>query len=452
VRVCPRCKATYVAPRATCALDQERLIETDRDPLVGQSISRYDVIEYLGSGGMGRVYRARHNAIDREYAIKVLYGDLALDDTFRARFRREASTVSKIRHSNVVSVSDFGVTDEGLSFIVMELISGRTLLRTIDDDGPLVPPRAGRIARQIAEALSAAHGAGFVHRDVKSTNVMLVGRPPDESVKVLDFGTVSLRQQKLDDRLTTVGQLIGTPAYMAPEQFEDPAVGPSADLYALGVVLYHMLAGRLPFSGTKPTELMVQHMTMAPPPLPACGGLEKLALRLLQKEPEDRLRSADDVIRAIDGMVLDGSSDGFTTETEQVPVQRAPSAPKTAGVMVFDRPPVAEADTPREEDVPTLRPDDESSDLEAPNAPVEHDQTESSTVRDTEPDDLVAPGLPAGAVAPKLETARTRLLSEESLHPPLEREAARRRLLWPLIMFVSGITALAAVMIWSLLK
>jgi serine/threonine-protein kinase len=452
VRVCPRCKATYVAPRATCALDQSRLIETDRDPLVGESIGRYDVIEYLGSGGMGRVYRARHNAIDREYAIKVLYGDLAVDDTFRARFRREASTVSKIRHANVVSVSDFGVTDVGLSFIVMELIWGRTLLRTIENDGPLIPPRAGRITRQIAEALRAAHAAGFVHRDIKSTNVMLVGRAPDESVKVLDFGTVSLRQQKLDDRLTTVGQLIGTPAYMAPEQFEDPAVGPSADLYSLGVVLYHMLSGRLPFTGTKPTELMVQHMTSAPPPLPACAGLEKLALRLLEKEPEDRLRSADEVIRAIDALILDGSSDGFATETEQVPVQ---SAAKTIGVQVFDRPPLAEADTPREEDLPTLRPEEESDDLHAPSAPVEHDHTESSTVRDTEPDELIAPLLPAGTVATKLETARTRLLVEQSFQPPLKPAAlkpAARRLMWPLVVFIGGLSALAAVVLWSLLK
>jgi eukaryotic-like serine/threonine-protein kinase len=449
VRVCPRCKATYVAPRATCAVDQERLIETDRDPLIGQTISRYDVLEYLGSGGMGRVYRARHSTIEREYAIKVLYGDLAIDDTFRARFRREASTVSKIRHSNVVSVSDYGVTEEGLSFIVMELIWGRTLLKTIDNDGPLVPTRAGRIARQIAEALSAAHGAGFIHRDIKSTNVMLMGRAPEESVKVLDFGTVALRQQKVDDRLTTVGQLIGTPAYMAPEQFEDPAVGPSADLYSLGVVLYHMLAGRLPFAGVKPTELMVQHMTMQPPPLPACGGLERLALKLLQKEPQDRLRSADEVIRAIDRLVLDGSTDGFATETEPVPVVRIPSAPQIS-VQVLDRPPIAESPTPREEDVPTVRPEEGSGDLEAPSAPiVYHDHTETSTMRDTEPE-LVAPGVPVGTPHPKLESAPTRLLSQSSPPPPSRRPSSQ--LMWPLAVFIAGLVALALVMIWSLLK
>jgi serine/threonine protein kinase len=404
---------------------------------------------------MGRVYRAKHMTIEREYAIKVLYGDLAVEEEFRARFQREAASVSRIRHPNVVSVSDFGITESGLSFIVMELIPGRTLLRTIEMDGPLVPPRAGRIARQIAEALGAAHAAGFVHRDVKSTNVMLLGL--EDQVKVLDFGTVSLGgTQNFDERLTTIGQLIGTPAYMAPEQFEDPSVGPPADLYSMGVVLYHMLAGRLPFSSSHPTELMVQHMTQAPPPLPECGGLERLAMRLLEKEPAQRPRSADEVIRAIDNLILDGSSDGFQTETEQVPVQSAP--PPRSKVLVFDRPPIAEADTPREEDVPTVRPEeddeheethDTSGDLEAPPAPTPHDPAESSTTRDTSPDDLQAPDLPAGSVV-RIDSAETKMLAEESL--PSSNPVPPPGTDWGKIVLVGGIVVFLAVLILSLLR
>ena len=304
MRVCPKCGAVYTNLFARCSNDDAPLEDTDRDPLEGRQLDRYHIETRLGVGSMGCVYRARHAVIDRVYALKVLFGDYANNAKFQARFRREATSISKIRHPNIVMVEDFGRTPSGHTFLAMELVEGETLQDLLARDGPLPPARAADIARQIADGLGAAHRLGFVHRDVKPANVMLASAPQPDRVKLLDFGAVSLRTAPLEERLTAVGHIIGTPSYMAPEQTQDPNVAPTADIYALGVILFEMLAGHPPFRGHNRATLIVQHLTEPAPPAPPSGGLETLVARMLRKKPSERPQSTDDVIRSLDDIAV----------------------------------------------------------------------------------------------------------------------------------------------------
>ncbi len=355
MRVCPRCRSIYASEIQRCGLDGELLTERPKDPLVGTVLDRYQLEELLGVGAMGCVYRARHTVIDRQYAIKVLYGDFATDPKFMKRFIREAQSISKIRHENIVTVDDFGSVPKGPTFIAMELVQGQTLETLIRNHAPLSPTRTAHISRQIASGLSAAHKLGFVHRDVKPSNVMLAERDGADFVKILDFGAVSLRSAPPQStRLTNVGHIIGTPTYMAPEQSQDPAVGPTADLYALGVLMFEMLSGAPPFEGRGRAEVLVKHIMEAPPALPPSRGLDTIVQSLLEKLPERRPQSADALVKALDTMLAGPSVEPesarkavrrsesipthqivFTptpTELSSIPEQEAPKVPVIPGV------------------------------------------------------------------------------------------------------------------------
>ena len=295
--------------------DGTDLEDVARDPLVGQQLDRYTVEEQLGEGGMGCVYRARHTVLDREYAIKVLFADFADDGRFLARFRREAQSMSRVRHPHIVNVEDFGTSSQGLTFLVMELVQGRTLEQIIADEAPLPPVRAARLMQQVLEGLGAAHQGGFVHRDVKPANIMVATVDGEEQVKLLDFGAVSLRSLPTNERLTYVGHIIGTPTYMAPEQSQDPNVGPPADLYAVGVVLYEMLTGQPPFTGAGRAEVMVKHISAQPPAAPPSAGLERLVQWLMRKLPSERPQSAEEVIGFLTELDLDAPDNEVTSLT-----------------------------------------------------------------------------------------------------------------------------------------
>src|SRR5688572_16033013 len=174
MRVCPHCKTPYTTNIEFCGIDGARLVESDTDPLIGATIDRYRIVEKLGGGGMAAVYRAVHTVIDRQCALKVLFGELASDKAFTERFKREAQTASRIKHPNVVEVLDFGTTSEGASFLLMELLEARPLNTVIGAEGPLTASRTAWIARDCAAGLAAAHALGFVHRDLKPANVMIV--------------------------------------------------------------------------------------------------------------------------------------------------------------------------------------------------------------------------------------------------------------------------------------
>lgn len=303
--VCPKCGSTYTREQERCGLDGDVLVESNVDPLVGRTIDRYTIRDLLGAGGMASVYRASHAFLEQDFAIKVLHGQFAADKTIARRFVREGKALARIKHPNVVSVADFGTTAEGLLFMVMEFVDGRTLSRALREDGPFPPARTAHVVREIAQGLGAAHKRGFVHRDLKPGNVILHTEAGHESPKILDFGLVGiLESEEPQTQLTLHGQFFGTPSYMSPEQASGGTVDERSDLYSLGVMMYVMLTGSPPFDG-EIRELAYKHISEEPPrpPLPY-AGLTSLVMELLEKSPEDRPKSTAEVVRRVDELGL----------------------------------------------------------------------------------------------------------------------------------------------------
>ncbi|AKF09629.1 serine/threonine-protein kinase [Sandaracinus amylolyticus] len=266
------------------------------DPLIGRTIGgRYRLIQRLGSGGMSSVYLARHVLIDRLMAIKTLRRDLASDPVQRDRFIREARAVNRINHENIVEITDFGEAEDGLVYLVMEYVPGEPLLRVMSSQGPFSIARAFDIAQQIGSALARAHQMGVVHRDLKPENILIVQkRDRKDFVKILDFGIAKILDAP---SLTGSQQIFGTPGYIAPEYIQSTNIDGRADLYSLGVILYEMVTGALPFDYEYPGDLLVKHVTEQPipptqrrPEVP--GPVEALVLRCLVKDPQDRFRDA----------------------------------------------------------------------------------------------------------------------------------------------------------------
>ncbi len=259
--------------------------------------------------------------------MKLIWGDLGADQRVVRRFQRAAAATRRIRHPNVVQVTDFGTTIGGLSFVVMELVEGASLKAHLEKVGPLPALQAGRIAMQTARGLAAAHEAGFVHRDVKPANLML---GDDGRVRLLDFGLVGLAVADEDLRITASGTFVGTPMYMAPEQARSASeASPLADVYALGVVLHELLSGKPPFTGSTSIEVMIHHSTRPPPRLPPSGGLEALAAWAMAKDPSARPASAQILARELASVVaqLEAAPEPVLADTlEMEPVPRASSS------------------------------------------------------------------------------------------------------------------------------
>jgi serine/threonine protein kinase len=303
---CPNCGRQYSVDFEICPQDQTPL-QADAtvgevvqvDPLIGHTLDeKYRLEDRLGIGGMGTVYRAIHLLIDRPVAVKVLNPRFVEDDAARTRFRREARAAGRLQHDNAVTVTDFGQSSDGYVYIVMELLEGRTLRDVLAKEAPLDPARAVSLMLQISAAVAAAHDAGIIHRDLKPANVFIVQRADIPStVKVLDFGIAKLAAESLDDdepmTLTQIGAMIGTPRYMSPEQCDGAELTPAADVYSLGIILYEMLTGTVPFSGSSPLAIAMKHateMTRAPREfvLSIPEPLEQVVLNTLEKRPEDR--------------------------------------------------------------------------------------------------------------------------------------------------------------------
>jgi eukaryotic-like serine/threonine-protein kinase len=281
------------------------------DPLIGLTIGNYRVSQKLGEGGMGAVYLAEHPHIGKKVALKILHAEFASNNDVVTRFFNEAKAVNDIGHPNIVDIVDYGVlttgpSGEGLVYFIMEFLPGITLTELIRRESPVPPERALNICLQVADALAASHKANIVHRDLKPDNIILIQRGREKDfVKLLDFGIAKLTGDQPGSRRTRTGLVMGTPAYMSPEQCEGRGnVDHRADVYALGIVLYEMITGRVPFYGEGYGEVLVQHLTQAPPPPSTIRGLipphvEQVILKALEKRPEMRFPTMDEMSKAL---------------------------------------------------------------------------------------------------------------------------------------------------------
>jgi serine/threonine protein kinase len=268
--------------------------------LLGQTIDgRYRVESLLGEGGMGLVYRVTHTRLNRRLAMKVLRPQNTSDPEVLVRFRREAESASAIGNQHIVDISDFGELGDGSTYFTMECLDGVDLIDAIDDVERMPEERALRIAIQICSALGAAHDAGITHRDLKPENVFLIERDGTEDfVKVLDFGIAKV--SNAPDRLTRDGAVLGTPHYMSPEQCEGRGVDHRTDIYAVGILLYEMVTGYVPYDADTMVGILTKHMHEKPVPPRKRGsqisaGLERLVMRCLEKRPEDRYQTMNDL-------------------------------------------------------------------------------------------------------------------------------------------------------------
>ena len=304
MKKCPKCGIEYPDATTLCPSDGVALEQTD-DPLLGKVLTgKYRIDEKLSEGGMGAVYRGTHVLMDKTVAIKVLRPSLAADEKIVARFSREARAASRITHPNALSVTDFGEAENGIVFLVMEFLSGRTLKQVIQEEGPLPLDRVVDISRQIADALKAAHEQGVVHRDLKSDNIMLISTGVGEHAKVLDFGIAKINEpdDKPDTGLTAPNLVIGTPQYMSPEQCSHAGeIDSRSDIYSFGVILYEMLVGHVPFSGESPTIVMMKHLQE---PVPSVleersnipPAVSHIIARAMAKVPGNRYQQITDLI------------------------------------------------------------------------------------------------------------------------------------------------------------
>jgi serine/threonine-protein kinase len=261
------------------------------DPMLGRSIDgRYRIDNRIGAGGMGTVYRATRLLIGDEVAIKILHRDLA-DANSSERFRREAQAAARLKHPNAVSIYDFGISTDGLQYLVMELVEGESLRERLNH-GPLDFATAAEVTSQVCAALDEAHRRQIIHRDIKPDNILLYANADDLRVKVLDFGIAKLRDDTAG-HLTQTGSVMGTPHYMSPEQCLGEELDPRADIYSVGIVLYEMLCGRVPFNSPVSTAVVVQHVSQPPPSLRSINPLvpevvEEVVLHAIQKDRSTR--------------------------------------------------------------------------------------------------------------------------------------------------------------------
>ena len=307
-RTCPDCHNSYDDDVLHCPEDGVSLTGGVADDLIGHTIGSYRVVRLLGKGGMGSVYMAEHPAIGSKVAIKFLHPQYSHDEKIVDRFFNEARAVNVIGHDNILKILDLSVTDDNRHYFVMEFLHGRPLQSLLKGGGPVTLEVAGPIVLQVCDALGAAHDAGIVHRDLKPDNVYLISLKGKKNfVKVVDFGIAKLTNvEGISTGKTQTGMVMGTPAYMSPEQASGRTqlIDARSDVYSLGVMMFQLATGRLPFPGAAFGEVLIGHIQLAPPrprdlnpQVPE--AYETVILRTLQKRQEDRFQSMQELHEAI---------------------------------------------------------------------------------------------------------------------------------------------------------
>jgi serine/threonine protein kinase len=326
---CSACGGKFAAGSGliSCPRDNAPLINMLDDPLVGVTLSlRYEILELIGIGAWSRVYRARQIALNRNVAVKVLHAQSALDETRLKRFEQEAKLASTIKHPNVIDVLDFGLHPQ--PFIVMEFLDGETLSYLIKQKGALPLPEATHIFEQICGALVAAHSKGLIHRDLKPANIMLTKNVNGTALaKVLDFGLAKIISEDAQTltQLTTTGQLLGSPAYMSPEQCTGGKLDARSDIYSLGCMMYEALTGKVAFEADSANECMRMHLSAFRPSLTAArkdlqlpASVEGIVLRAIAVEPVERYQSAADLKSDLESVAA-GKIEGFLYSRTSLP-------------------------------------------------------------------------------------------------------------------------------------
>src|SRR3984885_7607647 len=269
MRVCPQCQTTCEELHKfcpSCGFPIGKVQPSSDDPLVGRTLpGGYVILDLVGIGGMGRVYRAEQTALARTVAVKIIHPHLLGEENAAARFITEARAASRLNHPNSVGVIDFGKTPDGQLYLVMEFLRGRDLARVTYEEGALPFRRIVDVLRQTLAALAEAHNEHIIHRDLKPENIILEPvRTGADFVKVVDFGLAKMRVETQAPGITSPGIVCGTPEYMSPEQARGDPLDPRSDLYAVGVILYQLVSGKLPFEADSPTQVVLAHLTDLP--------------------------------------------------------------------------------------------------------------------------------------------------------------------------------------------
>jgi serine/threonine protein kinase len=333
MKVCPTCQLRYHDEDERCFMDGATLV-AQQDPRIGTLLSgRYLLEARLGEGGMAVVYRARNALVDRPVAVKVMSPSMARDANLKERFRREAKNTAALAHPNIVEILDYGEAEDGAPFLVMEVLEGQSLDKLIAA-GPMSAAQVATLGAHVARGLARAHDFSVIHRDLKPENIFVTRAPSGRGVaKILDFG---IARSAHDQRLTSAGQIFGTPQYMAPERVTSIDTGPPADLYALGIIMFEMLTGKLPFTATDITGFLVAHLRETPP-LPSTlvpnvpRRLEEMILKMMAKKPEDRPVDAHTVDKELTALAPaeDVTADLADTHQSILPRPASPTLPPT---------------------------------------------------------------------------------------------------------------------------
>src|SRR5438105_15395534 len=314
MKFCGKCHSTYPTEFAVCPKDKSKLRVVSELQRGMELRGKYRIEEKIGEGGMATVYRAAHLHFKEDLAIKVVSSALTANQDFLNRFKREAVITRKLRHPNAVRLDDFDFTEDGRPFIAMEYVRGKSLRQVLQENGSLPVARAFSIARQVALALGAAHDLGIVHRYIKPDNIVLVPQADgSEVVKVLDFGIAKVADENLDGatgyKPTSTGMVLGTPHYLSPEQAKgkkSSMIDGRADLYALGVMLYEMVTGELPFKSETAIEMLLHHIQTAPvpthllkPEMNIPEPASALIMKALAKDPAQRFQTGEEMAEAL---------------------------------------------------------------------------------------------------------------------------------------------------------